>query len=93
MKTLMGIPVIAVLMTVVAVNTTQAACCGAVSYKHVGCTDPVSYGCAKQQCQRRCQRAGDPNRIRGQLEGHTGEEESRPYRHGYGDPLVRHSRE
>ena len=50
MKTLLGIPVMAVLMTVIAANTTQAACCGAVSYKHVGCTDPVSYGCAKQQC-------------------------------------------
>ena len=49
MKTLMGIPAIAVLLTVISVNTTQAACCGAASYKHVGCTDTVTYGCAKQQ--------------------------------------------
>jgi hypothetical protein len=45
-------------------------------------------GCPKQQSQRRCQRPGDPNRIRGHFQGHAGEQQARAYRHRHGDAVV-----
>src|SRR5688500_7708397 len=50
MKTLLGVPLAALLLAAMVASSSQAACCGAASYKHVGCADPVGYGCAKQQC-------------------------------------------
>ena len=50
MKTLLGIPMVAVLLTVLSVNTSFGACCGAVSYRRTVCCDPCSYSCAQQQC-------------------------------------------
>ena len=50
MRTLLGVPIVAVLLAAVTVNTGYASCCGAASYKHLGCCDPASYGAAKQQC-------------------------------------------
>src|SRR5687768_18270865 len=50
MRTLLGVPIIAVLLAVATVNTGYASCCGAASYKHVSCSQPADYAPAKQHC-------------------------------------------
>src|SRR5438067_1571474 len=50
MRTLLGVPIVAVLLAAATVNTGYASCCGAASYRHVGCCQPSSFGAAKQQC-------------------------------------------
>jgi hypothetical protein len=50
MRTLLGVPIAAVMLAAVMVNTGYASCCGAASYKHVSCTAPADYGSAKQHC-------------------------------------------
>ena len=40
MRTLLGVPMVAVLLAAMSAGTSQAACCGAASYKHVGCCGP-----------------------------------------------------
>ena len=50
MRTLLGMSVVAVLLAAATASTGYASCCGAASYKHVGCCQPAEYGPAKQQC-------------------------------------------
>src|SRR5688572_19421800 len=52
MRTLLGLPILAVLLAAFSVNTASASCCGAASYKN--CTAPAadtgSYCTAQAQC-------------------------------------------
>src|SRR5262245_45340159 len=50
MKTLWGLPALAVLLTALAAGTAQAACCGAANYSYCGCCDSANYSAARQQC-------------------------------------------
>ena len=50
MRTLLGVPIVAVLLAAATLNSAQAFCCGAASYRNIGCCQPADYGCAKQQC-------------------------------------------
>ena len=50
MRSILGVPIVAVLLAAAWANTGYAACCGAASYRHVGCAEPASYGSTKQHC-------------------------------------------
>jgi len=50
MRTLLGVPMLAVLLAAALANSGYASCCGAASYRNIGCCQPADYGCAKQQC-------------------------------------------
>src|SRR6188472_3433847 len=50
MRTLLGVPIAAVLLAAAAASTAHASCCGAASYKNVGCSEPCGYAPAKQHC-------------------------------------------
>jgi len=50
MRTLLGVPIVAVLLAAATLNSAQAFCCGAASYRNIGCCDVGNYCQAKQQC-------------------------------------------
>ena len=50
MRSLLTLPIIAILAIVMSAENASAGCCGAASYTRCN-TEPASYGCAKRQCQ------------------------------------------